>query len=68
MATTLAEYEGQVRTRAAPHQELFTRLLESLDGLNLDGLDEETRQFVRTQRKELVKKTQELAGAAARLG
>jgi hypothetical protein len=57
----LDTYEEQV-AREGVHQELFTRLLERLDGLVLDGLSDEERALVRAQRKELVRRTQLVSG------
>ena len=62
----LDSYEEQIRRREAVHQELFTRLLEGLDGLNLDGLSDDERAFVRGQRKQLVQRTQAISEQAGR--
>ena len=67
-AQLLAGYESQLARREPVHQELFTRLLERLDSLSLDGLTDEERAFARTQRKELVRRTQEVSAAAGRIG
>ena len=64
-AKQLDEYEEQVRRAQPIHQELFTRLLERLDGLNLDGLSEDERAFVRGQRKGLVQRTEAVSAHAA---
>ena len=37
----LPVYHPQVRVRAPLHQELFTRLLERMDCLDLDGMNDE---------------------------
>ena len=68
VARALDGHEVQLQARQPVHQELFTRLLESLDGINLDGLSEEERALVRKQRKELVKRTEQVSEYARRLG
>ena len=54
VAKLLDAHDVQLLNREPVHQEYFTRLLESLDGITLDGLSEEERTLVRKQRKELV--------------
>lgn len=63
-AAQLDTFEAQMASRQAVHQELFTRLLERLDGLTLDGLSDEERTLVRAQRKELVQRTQIVSAQA----
>lgn len=53
---------------AAVHQEHFTRVLESLDCLQLDGLTEAQRDVIRPVRKALVKRTEEIANQALQAG
>ena len=45
----------------------FTRALESLDGLSLDGLTEEERTVARSVRKEQVRRTEGLAARADKI-
>lgn len=66
-AKQLDDYVAQIGQRQFVHQELFTRLLERLDGLSLDGLSDEERSFVRGQRKSLVKRCEEVSSNAARI-
>ena len=54
VAKLLDGHDVQLHNGEPVHQEYFTRLLESLDGITLDGLSEEERTLVRKQRKELV--------------
>ena len=66
-ANQLEEFSTKVGNRTFVHQELFTRLLEQLDGLSLDGLSDEEKTFVRGQRKMLVKDCEALSATAARI-
>ena len=68
LAAQLEALERRVASAEAVHQEHFTQLLERLDGLSLDGLSDEERTFVRGQRKDLVRRTQDVSAAAARRG
>lgn len=63
----LDELEGQVRARQPPHQELFTRVLEKLDGLDLDSLTDEQRGEVRPVRKGLVRRCEAISAEALRV-
>lgn len=54
VAKLLDGHDVQLHNGEPVHQEYFTRLLESLDSITLDGLSEEERTLVRKQRKELV--------------
>ena len=60
-ATTLDGLELETNRGMPVHQEIFTRLLERLDGITADDLSDEERAFVRGQRKSLVQRTHQLA-------
>ena len=53
-----------MRTRALLHQELFTRLLERMDCLDLDCLSDGERAEVRPMRKALVRRCETLSTQA----
>eukprot|EP00320_Phaeocystis_rex_P006915 CAMPEP_0119080450 /NCGR_PEP_ID=MMETSP1178-20130426/112023_1 /TAXON_ID=33656 /ORGANISM="unid sp, Strain CCMP2000" /LENGTH=234 /DNA_ID=CAMNT_0007063051 /DNA_START=26 /DNA_END=730 /DNA_ORIENTATION=+ len=59
--------DSQVRTRAPLHQELFTRLLERMDCLELDSLSDSERAEVRPVRKALVQRCEALSAQALAL-
>lgn len=68
VAKTLDGYDVQIANRTFVHQELFTRLLETLDGVSLDGLSEEERALVRKHRKDLVRRTEDCSDRARLVG
>ena len=68
VAKDLDGYDVSVANRVSVHQELFTRLLESLDGIELTGLSEEERALVRKQRKDLVRRTEDCSERARLVG
>jgi hypothetical protein len=68
VAKDLDGYEVSIANRQSVHQELFTRLLESLDGIELEGLSEEERSLVRKQRKDLVRRTEDCSERARLVG
>ena len=62
---SLAELTQQVEQQHYVHQEHFTRLLEKLDTLMLEGLSDEARALVRPQRKALARRIEEISETAA---
>ena len=50
-SAALDELGAKVAAAQPPHQEHFTRILEQLDAICLDGLDEEERDVIRPMRK-----------------
>ena len=62
---SLAELTQQVEQQHYVHQEHFTRLLEKLDTLVLEGLSDEARALVRPQRKALARRIEEISETAA---
>ena len=65
ISSELDQMDDDVRRRKkATHQELFTRVLEKLDGLELDGLSDEQRAEVRPVRKQLVRRCEALSAQA----
>ena len=66
-AETLDGFEARMRQKEPVHQELFTRLLEQLDGITTEDLSDEERAFIRTQRKELIRRTESSSAASANM-
>ena len=58
---------ARMRQKEPVHQELFTRLLEQLDGITTEDLSDEERAFIRTQRKELIRRTESSSAASANM-
>lgn len=64
LTTEADALEAQIGGAQKVHQELFTRVLEGLDCLALDGLTEAQRDVIRPVRKALVKRTEALSQRA----
>jgi len=63
----LDELAAKVAASESVHQEFFTRILEEIDNLDLDGLTSAQRDEVRPMRKALVKRCDEESARALQL-